>query len=598
MVNLGNEQHTMAIRQPIGYNSVFLYLEDGIPIRASGDFNHNALIEINMAALKTIEVIRGPSSSLYGSEAVGGAVNFLTQAPSAVPTARIQAEAGSRGYRRTDFQVSGTVGKLGVFLGGYLAGQRRGYYSHSDFDKLALTLRTSYRISERTQLTTAATLIRYQTDQTGGLDSAFFYGRRTSSQQTFTYRRVHALRLRSTLEHRWNATNRTQATLFFRDNLVRQNPFYAIRSVAGNPFRARGEINEDAFRSFGLLAQHRKSFSFLGSSLITGLSLDYSPARYTARFIHIDRSREGIYTGYTPTDSLLTHYAVGLVNLAGYTQLELSPVERLRLVAALRYDRMNYAFDNHLPPKLGATYRLTEEAGSYVNYSTGFAPPQITELYRGVQVPTLRPASYANYEVGGWWSFAHHKGYLDLSVYRMEGTDEIISVRLPDGSSQNQNAGKTSHQGVEATFKFLPTPSLTLRISGTYAVHRFVTYTAGGRDFGGNEMATAPRVIANSELTYRPAWAKGLRLSAEWQALGKYWMDPSNDKSYPGYHLFNVRAAYEFKAFEIWLHALNAGDALYATTADAYAYGKSYRPGNPRTFQLGIAYSIRGKITP
>jgi iron complex outermembrane receptor protein len=616
MVNLGNEQHTMAIRQPIGYNSVFLYLEDGIPIRASGDFNHNALIEINLAALKTIVVIRGPSSSLYGSEAVGGAVNFLTQAPSAVPTARIQAEAGSRGYRRTDVQASGTFGKVGVFLGGYLAGQRRGYYSHSDFDKLALTLRTDYRISQSTKLTTTGTLIRYQTDQTGGLDSAFFYGRRTSSQQTFTYRRVHALRIRSTLEHQWNATNRTQATLFFRDNLVGQNPFYAIRSVAGNPLKARGEINEDAFRSFGLLTQHRKSFSWLGSSLITGLSLEYSPARYTARFICIDRSQEGIYMGYTPTDSLLTHYAVGLVNLAGYTQLELAPVERLRVVAALRYDRMNYAFDNHLAPgaftgapdeknafyqwtpKLGATYRLAEEAGSYANYSTGFAPPQIAELYRGVQVPTLRPASYANYEVGGWWSFAHNRGYLDLSVYRMEGVHEIVSVRLPDGSYQNQNAGKTTHQGVEATFKFLPTPSLTLRISGTYAVHRFVAFTAGGKDLGGNEMATAPRTIVNSELTYRPTWVKGLRLSGEWQALGKYWMDPSNATSYPGYHLFNVRAAYEFKAFEIWLHALNAGDALYATTADAYAYGKSYRPGNPRTFQLGIAYSIRGKITP
>jgi len=99
-------------------------------------------------------------------------------------------------------------------------------------------------------------------------------------------------------------------------------------------------------------------------------------------------------------------------------------------------------------------------------------------------------------------------------------------------------------------------------------------------------------------LTYRPTWVGGLRFSAEWQALGKYWMDPSNTKSYPGYHLFNVRAAYEFKAFKIWLHALNAGDALYATTANSYAYGKSYRPGNPRTFQLGIAYSIRGKITP
>jgi outer membrane receptor protein involved in Fe transport len=94
MVDLGNEQHFMAIRQPISTRSVFLYLEDGSPIRTTGDFNHNALIEINLAALKTVEVIRRPASSLYGSEAIGGAVNFITQAPAAVPTATMQAEAG------------------------------------------------------------------------------------------------------------------------------------------------------------------------------------------------------------------------------------------------------------------------------------------------------------------------------------------------------------------------------------------------------------------------------------------------------------------------------------------------------------------------
>jgi outer membrane receptor for ferrienterochelin and colicin len=68
MVNLGNEQHEMSIRQPMTTKSLFLYLEDGIPIRTSGLYNHNALLEMNMAATKSIEVIKGPSSSLYGSE--------------------------------------------------------------------------------------------------------------------------------------------------------------------------------------------------------------------------------------------------------------------------------------------------------------------------------------------------------------------------------------------------------------------------------------------------------------------------------------------------------------------------------------------------
>ena len=70
MVNLGNEQHQMSIRQPMTTKSLFLYLEDGIPVRTTGLFNHNALLEMNMASVRNIEVIKGPSSSLYGSEAI------------------------------------------------------------------------------------------------------------------------------------------------------------------------------------------------------------------------------------------------------------------------------------------------------------------------------------------------------------------------------------------------------------------------------------------------------------------------------------------------------------------------------------------------
>ena len=54
MVNLGNEQHQMSIRQPMTTKSLFLYLEDGVPIRTSGLYNHNALLEMNMAATKSI----------------------------------------------------------------------------------------------------------------------------------------------------------------------------------------------------------------------------------------------------------------------------------------------------------------------------------------------------------------------------------------------------------------------------------------------------------------------------------------------------------------------------------------------------------------
>ncbi|MGV3538863.1 MAG: TonB-dependent receptor [Rufibacter sp.] len=613
MVNLGNEQHTMAIRQPIGYKSLFLYLEDGIPIRASGDFNHNALIEINMAALKNIEVIRGPASSLYGSEAIGGAVNFITQSPTAVPTAKVQLEASNQGYRRADFSVSNTFGKLGIYAGGYYAAQRDGIISHSDFDKLAFTLRVDYRFHHRSKLTTSATLTDYQTDQTGGLDSTRFYRKEYSSPHTFTYRKVYALRLRSTLEHAWNNSNHTQATVYFRQNAIAQNPFYAIANLPGKPLKAKGEINEDAFSSYGFIAQHKKSFTLFNASIISGVSAEYSPATYTAQFIDIDRSEDGTYTGYTQKDSLLTHYAVDLYNTAVYTQAEINPVERLKLVAALRYDRLDYAFDNYLPPsaftgapdekngyhqfspKLGLTYDFGKSNGMYVNYSKGFAPPQITELYRGVKVPTLQPSDFRSYEVGGWWSFWQHRAYLDVSLYQMNGTDEIISVRLDDGSYQNQNTGKTRHRGVEYTLQVSPVEALSFRVSGTNTRHWFRDYVERGVDFSGNEMATAPRFIGNAEITYKPAFLKGLRLNMEWQRVGKYFMDPANTEYYSGYHLFNARVGYTFWGAEAWVNCINLANELYATTVDKYAYGKSYRQGVPRTFNVGVGYQFTGK---
>ncbi|TXK48747.1 TonB-dependent receptor [Pontibacter qinzhouensis] len=613
MVNLGNEQHTMAIRQPIGYKSLFLYLEDGIPIRTGGNFNHNALIEINMASLKTIEVIRGPASSLYGSEAIGGAINFITQAPSQVFTARLQAEASDRGYRRTDFSVSNTIGKLGIYVAGYYATQRNGIIEHSDFDKLALTLRTDYALSDRTKLVSTASLIDYETEQTGGLDSKRFYAKEYSSLHTFTYRKVNAFRLRSTLEHDWDQTNSTRVTAFYRNNSIGQNPFYAIRNNAANPLIAKGEINEDAFQSFGLLAQHRKSFSFLNAQLIGGLSADYSPAAYVAEEIAIDRDDAGKYIQYAKSDVLLTNYEAQLLNTAAYAQFELNPVNRLKALAAIRYDRLDFDFNNHLEPgafsgapderngfnsltpKLGLTYDLGKGMGLYGNYSAGFTPPQISELYRGVQVPTLKPASYYNHEAGGWISFAQATGYLDLSVYQLDGQNEIVSVRLDDGSYENQNAGKTRHRGVEYTLRYQPAEAIAFRFSGTNARHTYLDFVERGIDFSGKEMATAPRFISNTELTYKPAFVSGLRMSLEWQHLGKYFLDPANTERYSGYDLLNARLGYSISGFEVWINMLNLTNQLYATTADKYAYGHSYRQGSPRTTHIGIAYNFSAK---
>lgn len=613
MVDLGNEQHSMSVRQPLGYNNLFLYLEDGIPIRALGDFNHNALIEINQSSLQRIEVIKGPASSLYGSEAVGGAINFITQSPSPYLSGKVQAEGGSRGYKRTDFNISNTHKKLGIYLGGYYADQDQKISEHNDFNKIALTLRGDYAFNEKTKLVTVADLIHYKTDQKGGLDSAHFYDKDYSSFYRFTYRKVDAFRLRSTLSKKWNENNNTDFTLFYRNTSIGQNPFYSIMDIAGNPSKAKSQINDDAFKSFGTVIQHSKKINSLNVKWITGVSVDYSPATYLANFITVDKNADGVYNQYEVSDSVLTDYKVDLLNSALYTQIEYSPVHQLKIVVAARYDRLDYKFDNHLQPgaytgapdatnhfdqftpKLGLTYDFKENRGMYVNYSVGFAPPNINDLYRGVQVPTLQPSTYKNYEIGGWFAFAGNKGYAEASLYQLDGKNEIVSVRLIDGSYENQNAGFTNHKGIEWNIKYAPEQEINFRVGGTVSKHKYVDYVQQGKSFSGNEMAQSPSYILNGEVTYKPGYLKGFRIALEGQSLGSYFTDPQNTAKYNGFVVFNARMGYAFKSFETWINCINLTNDNYAVTVEKSAYGTSYRPGQLRAINIGVAYHFKQK---
>ncbi|UTW62326.1 TonB-dependent receptor [bacterium SCSIO 12741] len=619
MVDLGNEQHTMSIRRPIDYGASYLYLEDGVPIRASGVFNHNALLEINMANVRKVEIIRGPSSSMYGSEAIGGSVNFISKRASLRPTARVQIQGNSIGYKRADFTASNTFKKkLGIRLSGYYADQKDGVISHSDFHKLALSLNTNYRISKSSEIQWNQSFIDYYADMSGSLDSSDFYSKTYSSNQTFTNRKVRAYRSTLSLKHYWKDNSKSTVTGYYRNNSIKQNPSYRVRDdykpwiPSGQPGLAHGEVNENKFSSYGLIAQHKKGFDFLNSSLVVGSSIDYSPNAYQAEYIRIHKE-DGNYTSFDETDSLLADYLADLTNFAAYAQLKVEPVKNLQVTGALRYDFFNYSFDNHLgsnaftsvldgqntfaqlTPKLGLTYNWTKYLGTYANYGRGFVPPQVTELYRGNEVPALKPVHYNNYELGGWLTFARQRGKLELSLYQMDGINEIISVLQDDGSRIRQNAGKTSHQGIEYGLTVFPIKDLAVRFSGTVARHEFVDFKESGTDFSGNRIPQSPEWIANSQVSYAPSYFPGFRISLEWQHVSPYFMDQANTKTYEGYDVFNLRTGYTWKGIEVWAHVMNLTDELYATVARANQWGQSYSLGKPRFFTLGLSYSFKSK---
>jgi outer membrane receptor protein involved in Fe transport len=165
---------------------------------------------------------------------------------------------------------------------------------------------------------------------------------------------------------------------------------------------------------------------------------------------------------------------------------------------------------------------------------------------------------------------------------------------MDDGSTQNMNAGKTSHKGIEMGVTTTPLPSVNLRFSGAYSRHRFVAFNEKGLTYDGNEMNGAPRWIHNTELWYKPAFINGLRIGLEWQQIGNYYMDPQNTVKYQGHDVLHLRLGYRKKTYELWAAVMNITDNYYAYTASKSGSGYSYTPAEPININIGISYDLGG----
>jgi len=619
MVDLGNEQHMMAIRQPISTKSLFLYLEDGIPIRPIGVFNHNALLEMNMSASKNIEIIRGPYSSLYGSEAIGGAINFITEDPSKEAKFEFGIATSDIGYLKGETKYSQTFNKTGIYVSATKAVINNGIRDYGDYDKTAITAKLTHDFSDTFSWNNTLTYVDYFSEMSGNMDNVKFENKDYSSYQTFTFRDDKALRFNSNLNKKWNDKNNTSLSLVYRDNSMGQNPSYRIADDTAFGDHTSGELNNNSFQSFAVYLQHNISFNKYKSKVSFGGNMDYSPKSYYAKILDVYRDFDGTFASYTETGNYKSDYDATIINSGLFITGEMEIIKDLKLNVGFRYDNFSYDFNNKLEsagdykaddtkeafssfaPRLGMVYNFNKNIGTYANYSVGYIPPSISDLFRKTDVPLLDPTTFNNYEIGGWISALKNKLYFDYAFYYLQGQDEVVSVTTKiDGVTvrENQNVGETSHKGFEFGVKYKFNKVLKFHYSGAYSVHtyeKFITKIVDGeatKDFSGNEMPGAPHFISNSGITYKPKFAKGFRIGVEWQHIGEYFTDDKNEKTYDGYDVFNARLGYDMKHFSLFVNAMNFTDELYSTRT-SYSWGKtSYRPGNPMNFLFGIKYKM------
>jgi len=602
-------EHLTAIRSPVltggaGAGS-FLFLENGVPLRSPGFANINGLFDAHHEIASGIEIVRGPSGALYGANAIHGVVNVLTPAPSEGFSLFGEVFGDTEDRYKWKGGVSGTDGDHGFFAGASAVSES-GYREDASLDQQKLTLRHVFD-NDQVNVDTVFSFDNLEQETAG-----FIFGEATlrdrAARRTndfpFAFRDAKSARLQSTISFDFDEATRVQITPYGRWNdMDFLQHFLPSRALEENGHWSVG-VQSAVYHDAGPL------------SLIAGVD-----AEYTEGSLREFQERETIFSF---TQGLHYDYEVRAINASGFVQGEYQLGPRTFANAAVRVDGTIYDYDNltadgialdpqgnagrflRLPdqidrfvtasPKFSIRHEFSDDLNAYASYARGARPPQTTDLYR-LQVnqtgDQARPELIDAGELGVRAALGDRIN-VNLAGFFMEKKNFFFR----DADGFNVANGKTRHAGVEADFRIALHETLTLQSAVTYAAHTYRFNRNPNANPGtvrenitsGDDVDTAPRVIANTRLAWRPMdW---LTAEAEWVSVGSYFTDAANNNSYDGHNLLHLRAqATLTDELAVFLTLRNVTDELYAERAD-FAFGNDrFFPGEVRTLGFGLRYN-------
>ena len=615
----GGEGHQTAIRQPLTTSPVYLYLEDGIPTRSTGFFNHNGLYEVNLPMAGGIEINKGPGSALYGSDAIGGVVNVLTRKPPTKAEVEGSLEAGTYGWKRAMLTGGNAFGDH-AFRADLNLTHTDGWRDKTGYDRQSGTLRWDNAVGDDAVMKTVATFSKIDQETAGSstISRNDYLNNPRTNYTPISLRKVDAFRLSSAYE---KGTG---------DSLLSITPYYRYDSM---DLLANWSLSYDPTRyitenqSFGAQIKYRQDFKPLRTRLIVGADIDNSPGSRVENSIRTRSTGSGytqVYTAYS-TGARVYDYDVTYRGISPYIHAETSPLDKLRITGGLRYDIINYSYTNHLSstpvvasgrfygqvadtdidfkhlsPKLGATYAFTETMNGFVAYNHAFRTPSEGQLFRPAVASSardaiagadaaknLKPIKVDSYEIGLRGLINSAVNY-EISAYHMTKNDDILSYKDPVSNiSTATNAGKTLHRGVEIGLGAQLASMWRFDTALSYAKHTYETWKVGTVDYSGKEMELAPRSIANSRLTFGTAQTGLAQL--EWLHFGSWWSNQANTSKYEGHDVLNLRGQYPLmKDLSLFGNMHNLADKRYAESTGVTSGFDVFAPGLPRTLTLGI----------
>ena len=423
----GGAAGNISLRGLSGSAGRLMVMIDGHP-QYAGIFGHPIADSYQSFLAERVEVLRGPASVLYGSNAMGGVVNIVTRKMDK-DGVNTNIHAGYGSYNTLETEATNRIRKgrfTSVVSGSY--NRTDGHRKDMGFEQYGGYAKLGYEVSENWNLRGDVNVTHFNASYPGPVDAPLLDGdqRITRGMTSFAVE---------------NDYEKTSGTLSFFYNWGRHwiNDGYTP-SKGESPQEARFNSRDNMM---GISAYQSVRF-FKGNRITFG----------------VDWFRYGgwAWNEYVAGDNAGT--SSGLVDkheneVAGYVDFRQNIGALVTLNAGLRVDHHSRVGTEWVP-QAGVAFHLPHAIELKLSASKGFRYPILREMYMfPPQNPDLQPESMWNYEIALSQRLLDGRLSYGLNLFYIDGKNLILTLPNPNGSGMlNQNSGKIDNAGVEVQSAF------------------------------------------------------------------------------------------------------------------------------------------------
>ena len=592
-----------SLRSPFGVRNVKVYYNDLILTDPTGNTYLNQLGSYN---LNSMEIIKGPGSSLYGA-GTGGVLLIRSIDDHEQPGAGISYATGSYnlqnlyGYLTTESEKS--LNKIS-----YQHQQSEGYRDQSKLKRDVLNWNGIYHTGEKGQVQTTFLYGKLFYETPGGLTTTEFKANPKQARPA---------------AGGFPSAEAAQASITQTSFLAGASYTQQITNNWNNKTSLYGmftELNNPAIRNYGSNSEPhtgaRTLFQYIDSLPNGRLLLDFG-GEWQQGF-----AKESVYKNRSGNpDSLQTEDQVHSRQFSAFAQMVLDyrnwmltgggswndyriGFQRFQ-PSALEKQLME--FNNEISPRVSLSKKLNRFT-IYTSLSKGFSPPATAELFpTGSAVNLdLKPESGTNYDLGARGSFFDGL-YADINIFTYTLKNTIVQRRDAGGGDYYVNAGSTKQKGVETliSYPFLQTLKQvkfsSLWLSHTWHDFHYQSFKQQSTDYSGNRMpGEAPHSIsAGFDLALR----NGIYGMASLFYSGKIPLNDANTAYANAYHIIDVKAGYQLLIKNLVMDISAGGNNLlnetYSLGNDINAAGGRYYnavPGRNYFICLSVGWTKKAFI--